>query len=887
MVHELILTSVSQGLHPDDSGFCPVAADESIPLPLIRFLTALSVYRHINTEPAVPFPPNPAVYSHLIFDDNQHVLSRIAAAGIDYQHQPNSLAHHIVLDDRELVPEGPGWLLGLAGFHLTEWTCPAVRFPCGRPIPTLTAPQPLTRRQQIARQYHWLDPRKIVPVGTEINALSPAFLEAVQANTAQMTLTAPPLSPCPAWQEITGDAGWGGVLAETALTGQAAVILFRPEQNLLPLFIEALAMVPHGYLWQTTFSTYFTGLPENMFCQWKGVLAGSREASQILPDPDVLVIDLTVPAKPAPAGKYVEFARSGYDHLLPSDSDEWITAIINSDTKPYANVSAVHKPKSSPTPAAPPQVPAMSVYLPRKPAGLFGRLLKMPSRVQFYVLYSIMLAMVLFLLLLVLKQAGYFPAGTKTDRFPLPDRPVAAEQNKPSAPPNLNEAVHTPPEIVPPEEEKHPYQIAEENWEKDRKSQSGLLREVLIKNPAFPDFLPMPFPAVEDSTDEENGEKTKMIRLPERAVFPEWASLYPFGAALELDFVPLFDLPGIKIEVVSPPDRRKYADNPAQVLDKTNRFLLQWDVYAEQTAAEKTTARTHIFSFALTETGLSITLEPEGVTSQHLYETVLLSLAFLRVSAAGLPPEETVMIPLFAPAAAEPMKIAALADLKDADAAGTKDEYRVKLPLADEPRASALAELKPKFNIVFEYDRETLDERIRITGKSPKQELNVRTSQRTKITDGDSETLGDCLWIPFTVECSADAVVWKNAGLYAQTEKERDNKKTKKEEREKQRGKLQTAHIAGTKLDEGELFRLKSEIGGLPEDIRSISGIITYLEAGIKLLDNEILHLDDILSKLPAGYKDIPQNMDDLQFPYKVYLESPDTGRKLLILDAK
>src|SRR5437899_13103500 len=68
---------------------------------------------------------------------------------------------------------------------------------------------------------------------------------------------------CHAWQELTGDAGWAGVLAESYLANPngRVYLLFEPGMDLLPLFAESLALLPPEHRWQVTFSTYFMGLP--------------------------------------------------------------------------------------------------------------------------------------------------------------------------------------------------------------------------------------------------------------------------------------------------------------------------------------------------------------------------------------------------------------------------------------------------------------------------------------------------------------------------------------------------------------------------------------------------------------------------------------------------
>ena len=234
-------------------------------------LEALSGYRHV-------FPPqdpnarlNPVLFSHLIFSlagRRCHVLSRVCDAGLDHTQRTNKFAHHVVLDPRELVPGGPAWLLAAPGFMQSTWDGVPKVLPAGRRPPA---------------------------------ANSPAAI-------------------CRAWQQITGDAGWGGALAETASPGanRPAVIIFRPGIDLLPLLAESLALLPPESRWNVSFCTYFSKLPPGIDCQWRCVLEGSPEAIANQRLPGALVIDLAKPLGAAPSSPLVQAARTGVAPLAPA-----------------------------------------------------------------------------------------------------------------------------------------------------------------------------------------------------------------------------------------------------------------------------------------------------------------------------------------------------------------------------------------------------------------------------------------------------------------------------------------------------------------------------------------------------------------------------------------
>jgi hypothetical protein len=273
MSQELFYTSAPRGLQPGSRGFCTVAATSGMAAALMEKLESLSGYRPL-------FPPldaksdlNPVVYSHLrlAFGAKTYsVLSRICSAGLDYTERTNKFAHHVVLDNGELPPGGPAWLMRQPGFMEAAWDSHVGTLPTGR----------------------------VPPSGDS----SP--------------------SVCKAWQSLTGDAGWAGVVGEafTKNSGRPVYLLFEPGMELLPLMDEVLWLLPAEQRWQVTFSTYFTGLPQGVSCLWRGVPASSAEAKNAARLPDALILDLCRPMGEATGGASVEQARTGIrPSVLPSE----------------------------------------------------------------------------------------------------------------------------------------------------------------------------------------------------------------------------------------------------------------------------------------------------------------------------------------------------------------------------------------------------------------------------------------------------------------------------------------------------------------------------------------------------------------------------------------
>lgn len=616
MTHELILTSVSQGLNQDEQGFCAVAADKGISGQVYRRLLTLSDYRHL-------FPPggesgtNPTVYSHLIFpavDATWHVLSRIADTGKDFKHEPNHLAHHVVLGLDELTPEGPAWLLGLPGFHFVEWNTPSVRFDRGRPIPTLTSPPSMTRRQRIARERHWLDLKKICPeecvgggssagIGGEAYEEYAEMLQTLyRENDEQIAMSKPPSSPCPLWKEATGDAGWGGVLAETIRTGQPVLIVYRPGMNLLPLFIESLALLSPEMFWRATFTTCYTRLPEHVSCQWKGVPVGSPEAKSLRQDYDQLVIDLTETLGPAPLKPYVEYARYGIENMIPEDESEpglFENQEVGMDTNPFIFEQKETKKTDGDVATAaetvdedqaadghlepalvslntesivPPIITQESIRIrPRQQSSHVGPLaafLNMKSRGQFYLLYGVTLTVVLILLVLVLDQIvdlgiarslkekkpkpQVVQSDSKMDSKTKSDAKSGSKSGSTQDSDVVTDSVAANENIRQQRTEREQARVAEkrrkeheqrlrevhEKMERDKVRAAEKLSDYLL-DATLPKYLDFRFPFSDGRVADE---------IPPGPVFAELADLYENAPALRLEFFPLLQIPLLKVE---------------------------------------------------------------------------------------------------------------------------------------------------------------------------------------------------------------------------------------------------------------------------------------------------------------------------------------------------
>jgi hypothetical protein len=263
MSHELLYTSAREGLKPDSKGFCTVARTDGMPERLADELENLSAYR---SDAAAG---NPAAWSHLRLNQGIRQLSVLSrkVPAVDHTGRASAFAHHVALGPDERPAGGPAWVL-----------------------------------------------RQKAPDRASASFLEPAWDGRVGVIPAGRTPPRGDRKPgrCTAWEELGLDPGWAGVLAESFCNdpGRLVYLIFPPGRDLLPLFEDAIALLPPAQRWEVTFSTYFTGLPSNIPCAWRGVLAGSPEAQQARRSARAQILDLAA-LGPAKGKELVHLARTG------------------------------------------------------------------------------------------------------------------------------------------------------------------------------------------------------------------------------------------------------------------------------------------------------------------------------------------------------------------------------------------------------------------------------------------------------------------------------------------------------------------------------------------------------------------------------------------------
>lgn len=251
MPSELVITSAVKGLIPGTYGFCAVAASREMNEQTRTALNTISGYRRLSDSDENK--NNPVAFSYLLFTMGRstlRVMSRVCDAGVDYSNRTNKLAHFLVLDEDEIktLPEGPAALCKTNGLFVESWT-------------DADAP-------------HYLDERKI----NVVKAKDPSSV----ANGV--------------WRELTNDAGWAGLLASTVASKRPAILLTDGSIDTLPLFEEALALLPENERWNATFSTFYTLASPNVQCQWKTLIDGAYDV-KLLNNRRALIIDLRDPKR--------------------------------------------------------------------------------------------------------------------------------------------------------------------------------------------------------------------------------------------------------------------------------------------------------------------------------------------------------------------------------------------------------------------------------------------------------------------------------------------------------------------------------------------------------------------------------------------------------------
>ena len=221
MAWQLIYTSAPRSLEAGRSGFGTVARHRALSPLLVSAIERTSQFSRL---PGVD--TDRVIFSHRVVTvagSRFHVLSSIRDAGADYTGRTNHIAHHLIVDPREIAQLGAG------------------------------GPSPADVLLAMPWATSWTE--------------HPRYLEAAD-EVALATLHARTTGT--AWQRITGDPNQAGLLATGDASRGAYIIQPPGVDDLREVFAESLRLMPER-LWQISFTTSLQPSDESADFRWIGI----------------------------------------------------------------------------------------------------------------------------------------------------------------------------------------------------------------------------------------------------------------------------------------------------------------------------------------------------------------------------------------------------------------------------------------------------------------------------------------------------------------------------------------------------------------------------------------------------------------------------------------
>ena len=220
MAWQLIYTSASRSLEAGRSGFGTVARHRSLSPLLVSAIERISQFSRLPGTDA-----DRVIYCHRIVavaGGRFHVLSAIRDAGADYTGRTNHIAHHLIIDPKEVAQLG------------TNGPSPA----------------------EVMLAMHW---------ATSWNE-TPRFFE----DSEEVKLSAiRPARNGSVWEQIAGSSDQAWLLANGDAS-RGAYIIQPLRVDLRAIYAESLRLMPDR-LWQTSFTTSLQPSDEPADFRWIGV----------------------------------------------------------------------------------------------------------------------------------------------------------------------------------------------------------------------------------------------------------------------------------------------------------------------------------------------------------------------------------------------------------------------------------------------------------------------------------------------------------------------------------------------------------------------------------------------------------------------------------------
>ena len=220
MAWQLIYTSAPRSLEAGRSGFGTVARHRAISPLLVSAIERASQFSRLPGTDA-----GRVIYSHRIVavaGGRFHVLSAIRDAGADYTGRTNHIAHHLIVDPREIAQLGPD------------------------------GPSPADVLLAMRWAASWNEPPRFLEASDEV------ALSAIHPHTGGS-----------AWEQITGSATQAWLLA-TGDASRGAYIIQPESADLREVYAESLRLIPDR-LWQISFTTSLQPSDEPGDFRWIGI----------------------------------------------------------------------------------------------------------------------------------------------------------------------------------------------------------------------------------------------------------------------------------------------------------------------------------------------------------------------------------------------------------------------------------------------------------------------------------------------------------------------------------------------------------------------------------------------------------------------------------------
>lgn len=225
MIEEVVYTSAQQGIDHTQSGYCVVAQTDEASAAVLDRIVMLSSFKAYESDNGLP-----TNYSHQFFRHDGkriHVLSRVGYGGKDHTGRDCLFAHHISSTPMTRFAEaGPAWVCATRQLFYKAWTAKPAK----------------------------LKPRQL-PVGEY------------------------DIEQCRIWESRVGSDKFARFLAKKVQEKdpRPVYVVFDPALRMLPLLVEAIALVPKAIRWRVTFSTLYTQLVPKFDCLVRCVVKGSSE----------------------------------------------------------------------------------------------------------------------------------------------------------------------------------------------------------------------------------------------------------------------------------------------------------------------------------------------------------------------------------------------------------------------------------------------------------------------------------------------------------------------------------------------------------------------------------------------------------------------------------